>query len=327
MNQLPYILIVDDLEENLFFLETVMKKIQVNVIRALSGYEALEKIKGIDLALAIIDVRMPGMNGYELALKINEERSNEKVPIIFLTANYFSEVELARGYKSGAVDYIFKPFDRHILMSKIDVFIDLHNQKHTIISNIRELKISADELSKVNDALRKSEEKYKSYIDNAPDGVFISDENGKYIEVNKAACAITGYSKDELLNMSLSDVLSEVSKTTIPIHLRKIGEEGTLKVDQKYWHKNGEKRWINLEVVKLSQKRFLGFIKDITEKKNAEEALLASEANLAKAQSVAHIGSWEWDLKTDSVILSKEMYRVSTWILRHSTARLIQLLR
>ncbi len=310
MNQQPYILIVDDLEENLFFLETVLKRIQVTVISALSGYEALEKIKGIDLALAIIDVRMPGMNGYELALKLNEERSTEKVPIIFLTANYFSEVELSRGYKSGAVDYIFKPFDRHILMSKIDVFIDLYNQKHTIISNIRALKSQADELSNVNDALRKSEEKYKSYIDNAPDGVFISDENGKYIEVNKAACVITGYSKEELLNLSLPDVLTEESKVTILNQLKQIGEEGTLKVDQKYRHKSGEKRWINLEAVKLSQKRFLGFIKDITEKKKAEEALSASEANLAKAQSVAHIGSWEWDLKTDTVSMSKEMYRV-----------------
>ena len=72
MNQLPNLLIVDDYRENLFLLEMLVKKINVNLISANSGAEALEKIAGIELALAIIDVRMPVMNGYELALKMNE---------------------------------------------------------------------------------------------------------------------------------------------------------------------------------------------------------------------------------------------------------------
>ena len=156
MNHLPIILIVDDTEENLLYLELVIQKINVNIIRALSGYEALEKTQGIELALAIIDVRMPGMNGYELAVKINKERPEEKVPIIFMTANYFSEAELSKGYNSGAVDYIFKQFDRNNLLSKIGVFIDLFNQKQTILYNARLLKSSADDLSNANEALRKS---------------------------------------------------------------------------------------------------------------------------------------------------------------------------
>ena len=204
MKHLPNLLIVDDSEENLALLENVIRKAKVNLIKAHSGLEALEKTTGIQLALAIIDVYMPEMNGYELALKLNVARSAEKVPIIFLTASHVSEIQVFEGYKSGAVDYIVKPVDTRILLNKIHVFLDLFNQKQTITQDAILIKKSADELARVHAALIKNEEKYRSYIDNAPDGVFIVDETGKYLEVNDAACRITGYSKEVLLTMSIS---------------------------------------------------------------------------------------------------------------------------
>ncbi len=76
---------------------------------------------------------MPKMNGYELALKMNEERSGVKVPIIFITASYVNEMQVFKGYDSGAVDYLFKPVDNQILLCKVNVFLDLFNQKQTII--------------------------------------------------------------------------------------------------------------------------------------------------------------------------------------------------
>jgi signal transduction histidine kinase len=161
----PNLLIVDDTEENLMILESIIKKINVNLIKALSGAEALEVTQGIELALAIIDVRMPGMNGYELALKMNEERPNNKVPVIFLTANYIDEMEVFKGYDTGAVDYISKPVHNHVLLSKINVFLDLFNQKQIIIEDALQLKESADELIMANDALQKSEEKLKSALE------------------------------------------------------------------------------------------------------------------------------------------------------------------
>ncbi|MCX6236993.1 MAG: response regulator [Bacteroidia bacterium] len=165
MKHLPNLLIVDDTEINLTILESIIKKIKVNLIKAESGSEALQKTQGIELALAIIDVRMPGMNGYELALKMNEERSDDKVPIIFLTANYINEMEVFKGYDTGAVDYISKPIHNHILISKINVFLDLFNQKQTIIRDVALLKESADELTMANTALKKSEEKLKGALE------------------------------------------------------------------------------------------------------------------------------------------------------------------
>ncbi len=146
MNHCPNLLIVDDIEANLLLLRALTHKINVNIIEALSGAEALEKARGLELALAIIDVQMPEMSGYELAVKLNEDRLDDKVPVIFLTANYFDETEVFKGYNSGAVDYIIKPVNSQILTSKISVFLDLFNQKQTIKLNAAELKKSSEEL-------------------------------------------------------------------------------------------------------------------------------------------------------------------------------------
>ena len=165
VNHLPNILIVDDTSENIEFLEAIIGKLHVNIIRAFSGTEALGKTKQIKLALAIIDVMMPGMNGYELSKKLNLERPGEKVPVIFLTANQFDELEIGKGYGSGAVDYLIKPVNGHILKNKIEVFLDLFNQNNTISKNAVQLKRSADKMSRMIEALNKSVEKEKSALE------------------------------------------------------------------------------------------------------------------------------------------------------------------
>ena len=280
MKALPNLLIVDDSEENLAFLESITRKTKVNLVPALSGAEALEVTSGMELALAIIDVRMPGMNGYELAIKLNETRSDDKVPIIFLTASHVDDIQVFEGYGLGAVDYIFKPVDHLILLCKVNVFIDLFNQKQTILRNVSELQQSADELTRVNAALKKSEEKYRSYIDHAPDGVFIADETGKYIEVNEAACAITGYSEQELIKMSIADILPEESMEAGLAHFKQVVRTGSSRVDMRFSHKSGVTRWWTVEAVKLSDTRFLGFAKDITHRKEMEETLRSYQVEL-----------------------------------------------
>lgn len=135
MKNLPNILIVDDSKVNLVILENVINNFEVNTILALSGAEALEKIQGIELAIAIIDICMPKMDGYELALNINKDRPDAKVPIIFVTAGQMEEADVIKGYESGAVDYIFKPVSSRVLQSKINVFLDLFNQRQSIIKS------------------------------------------------------------------------------------------------------------------------------------------------------------------------------------------------
>ncbi|MEI7423559.1 MAG: PAS domain S-box protein [Prolixibacteraceae bacterium] len=294
MKTLPNILIVDDIPENLIFLEAILESKEANIISAQSGNDALEKSYGIELALAILDVHMPGMSGYELAKKINENRSEFKVPVMFLTAIYNDEMHAAKGYSCGAVDYLSKPVQRHIIISKVDVFLDLYNQKATIIRNATILKETSDELFRVNLALRKSEEKYRNYIESAPDGVFVADEKGRYIEVNESVCNITGYSREELQKMTVSDLLPEWNCEDGISQFSRITGRGTTEADFLFLHKNGTKGWWNVQAVKISESNILGFIREITLRKEMEETLKtqkiqreiqSSELNRAKQQA------------------------------------------
>ena len=155
---IPNILIVDDLEENLYLLETLIRKFDVNLIRALSGAEALQKTKGMKLALAILDIQMNNMNGYELSVKLNEEHLNEKIPVIFLTSKYADEHDIFRGYDLGAVDFIQKPINNYILQCKIKIFIDLFQQREKILMDAVALKEIADKLNLTNSTLKEKED-------------------------------------------------------------------------------------------------------------------------------------------------------------------------
>ena len=148
MIDLPNILIVDDIPSNLTYLKIVLKGIDANLIEAGSGITALEKIEGIQLSLAILDVQMAGMNGYELAIKINDNRLTNSVPIIFLTAAFPSNEQILTGYESGAVDYIIKPLNRKILISKVNIFLQLFRQKQIIMKSHEELLHSEMEIQK-----------------------------------------------------------------------------------------------------------------------------------------------------------------------------------
>lgn len=303
MNQLPNILIVDDIEDNLILLEAVLSNINVHVIKAQSGADALEKARGIELALAIVDVMMPGLDGYSLTVKLNEERTGEKVPVIFLTAAFYSEDEVFKGYSSGAVDYIFKPVNKTILLSKVNVFLDLYNQKKIVKKDAALLKSSAVQLAWANAALKESEEKYRNYIDHAPDGVFVADEDGRYIEVNMAACRITGYSKDELLKMSVIDLLPEETVEEGMHQFRNLLETGSIKTDLMFKTKQGLRRWWTLEAIRYDETRIICFAKDITDRKHTEDELKNSLEQLH--QLTKHIEKVRED---ERIAISRELH-------------------
>ena len=275
--QLPNILIVDDSREMLSYMEIVLKPLKANILSANTGQKALDLIKNQELALAILDVQMPEMNGYTLALKINESRIGAIVPIIFLTAVYQDQVEIVRGYESGAVDYIFKPINRTILLGKINVFLELYNQKKNRPEDLSLLKEFEENLSRSNAELLDSEEKFRSFLENAPDGVFIMNKKGNYLEMNEAVCTITGYQREEMLAMNLHDLSSQTGKGKWDTFFKKLLVSGTANDELFYSQKNGLYRWCSLHGVKLMEDQYLCFIKDITQTKTAAEALIKSE--------------------------------------------------
>lgn len=140
MDYTPKILIVDDLEVNLLTLEGNLRRLDAQIFRAQSGQEALIRIQQHDFALIIIDIQMPEMNGYEVAEHIRQGRRNQFTPIIFLTAVYFDQLSVYKGYRTGAVDYITKPFNFEILTSKVKVFLDLDRIKHELIDSRKQFR-------------------------------------------------------------------------------------------------------------------------------------------------------------------------------------------
>ncbi len=138
------------------------------------------------------------------------------------------------------------------------------------------------ERMKAEISLRESEAKFRSYIENAPDGIFIADEKGEYIEVNKAACEMTGYSEDELLSMSIPDLIPPDSIKDGITHFEKAKNKGYSSGMTKYQTKDGEVKYWTIEAVKLSDKRYLGFTKDITELRNIQNQLQESRKQIKK---------------------------------------------
>ena len=123
-------------------------------------------------------------------------------------------------------------------------------------------------------ALKESEEKYSSYIENAPDGVCIVNASGYFVEVNRCATEMTGYTKEQLLKMSFMDITADESLESAMHCFEELKNTGSMSAEFKFIHSNGIVRWWNIDAVKLSDEKFLGFTSDITEKKDTEANLL-----------------------------------------------------
>jgi PAS domain S-box-containing protein len=155
------------------------------------------------------------------------------------------------------------------------------NTQDFTLKKLIEMESKAKEKADLDNKLKAIEEesntKFKNYIDNAPDGVFILDEKGNYLDVNPSATILTGYSKEELLTMKFGDLSSVESLADYFKEFRNLLDNGIAKKEIKAIHKNGETRWWSVEAVKLSENRFLGFAKDITENKMAIDKIAQNE--------------------------------------------------
>lgn len=128
MDDKAKILLVDDREENLIALEAILSSLDQDLVRARSGEEALKALLTDEYAVILLDVVMPGMDGFETARDIKRRKKTRDLPIIFLTAVNSDPDYAFRGYAAGAVDFISKPFDPWVLRAKVSVFVELHTK-------------------------------------------------------------------------------------------------------------------------------------------------------------------------------------------------------
>ncbi|EJL24437.1 response regulator [Novosphingobium sp. AP12] len=185
------ILAVDDIRENLIALEAALDQPGVELVTASSGLEALELLLRQDFALALLDVQMPEMDGFELAELMRGTERTRGVPIIFLTAVATDERRKFRGFETGAVDYLLKPLDITVLNSKVAVFVELARQR-------REIAVQRDELGAALGRLR-------AHGDNSPLAMLEIDSTLRIVGWYRSAERMVGYPASEMLGLSLAD--------------------------------------------------------------------------------------------------------------------------
>ncbi|MFT2018785.1 two-component system response regulator [Streptomyces sp. 796.1] len=144
MVQKAKILLVDDRPENLLALEAILSALDQTLVRASSGEEALKALLTDDFAVILLDVQMPGMDGFETAAHIKRRERTRDIPIIFLTAINHGPHHTFRGYAAGAVDYISKPFDPWVLRAKVSVFVELYTKNCQLREQAALLRLQLD---------------------------------------------------------------------------------------------------------------------------------------------------------------------------------------
>ncbi|MEH2137375.1 hybrid sensor histidine kinase/response regulator [Nostoc sp.] len=264
------ILLVDDKLENLLALEAILEKLGENLVRATSGEEALRCLLHQDFAVILLDVQMPGMDGFETATLIRNRGRSRHTPIIFLTAFSTSDQMLFKGYALGAVDYLLKPLDPNILTSKVTVFVELFKKTEAV-------KQQTAQLVAVNAELRQSEERLRSLSTCSPVGIFEIDTEGGCRYTNPRYQAICGLKAAESLEKSWLESVDPEDKeravaswSTYIYYGRDYSEEFRFQTAQ------GIVRWVQVRSSPMlsGQGELLGYVgtlEDITERKQAEE--------------------------------------------------------
>jgi PAS domain S-box-containing protein len=193
----PCILAVDDKPANLLALERVLAGIPARIIKATSGEEALAASLRHRFALAILDVQMPGMDGYELAEILLADPSTQRIPIIFVTAAYSDESHVFKGYTAGAVDYIVKPYNPSMLLAKVRVFLELALHRQSLEGQVD------DRTSE----LAASEGRFDDLFNLAPQALLMIDLAGRVVRANRAASVLFGRAPERLEGLAAVELL------------------------------------------------------------------------------------------------------------------------
>ncbi|MHC0038877.1 EAL domain-containing protein [Pseudoneobacillus sp. C159] len=219
-----HILLVDDRPENLLALEAIIERDEYQLVKANSGEEALKYLLKYDFAAILLDVQMPGIDGFETAKIIKAREKTRNIPILFITANYMDSQHIFTGYSIGAIDYILKPFDPIILKAKVDGFAELYRLNQQLIQqaaqlseNKKQLENAYQELSYLAAELRISEELSNVINETSIDTMMVMDETGRILKVNPAIQKMFGYQDHEMIdeNITLLFSSSDTSKKYI----------------------------------------------------------------------------------------------------------------
>lgn len=275
------ILIIDDEPANVLALEAVLQNLGQPIVRAYTGKEALKKILEYDFAVILMDAYMPEYDGFETACLIRMRDKSRYTPIIFLSALYQKEIDIAQGYAMGAVDYIFKPIDPAILRSKVQVFINLFTKS----IHAQMLQVELKKRVCAEKALKQLAYQTQSILTSAGEGIYGLDTNGIITFANPAAATILGMTVDELISQPVHCMLNPTPLNNDnrdawkqnPIFLALQNNEVYHNDDGIFLKKDGSTIPVEYTISPKKGKRLTKFygavvvFKDISSRKRAEE--------------------------------------------------------
>ena len=271
-------LLVDDLAANLAALEALLKREGLELLKARSGSEALELLLVHDIALSFIDVQMPDMDGFELAELMRGAERTRRVPIIFITAGARDEQRRFHGYELGAVDFLFKPIDPHMLKSKSDVFFELAQQRQELITAADENARLLQQRTEVEQRVRESETRLRQFFETPGVGMFRARVDGPVLECNDEFLRITGRTRIEIQAGEVCDteITPEEWKVADVAGIAQARERGWCNpYEKELLRPDGSKVWVLISFMLLepSRNERMAVVVDITERKRAESAL------------------------------------------------------
>ncbi|MGK0290878.1 MAG: PAS domain S-box-containing protein, partial [bacterium] len=304
------ILIVDDKQANIYSLETLLESKGYDVISCLNGKEALKLlfIHAAKIDLILLDVQMPEMEGFQTAEMIKARPKTSDIPILFLTAYEKEKAHQLKGFHVGAVDYLTKPLDNDVLLSRIAVFIQLKKtqdqlkEKETILQEVnsllqvrvckqnevieqnhQNLEENITKVKEINQALENSKNQYQHLIKNAPDPILIHQKgNICFANIHAVQFFQAGHA-DELIGTSILDRVHEDYRESVLDRMRIHSQDGAIIEALEIVGLTMNHLSLNLEVMGVpiiyqEEMAYLIVIRDLTVSKKAAEALLESES-------------------------------------------------
>ena len=290
---LSKILIVDDDFYYLTLLKAILTNIDADVHIAETGEKALSLVEENDFALAILDIQMPDMDGFELAMRIRSLKNRDLVPIIFLTSYVSDEIQMFKGYDNGAIDYLTKPVNKSIFKNKVNIFLQLDRQKRNLISSKESLERSKSELEaqqvemnlkntellQSQKEIEKSQKKYIKLYDFAPTGYLTINREGKIFEINLKGARLFEVDRSNLIDCNLKEFIDNEMVSFLDDFLIQIFENDTSPgCEIRLKTAKGKSVFVYMEGAVSDEKKkcFLSMV-DITDLKKTQIALKESE--------------------------------------------------
>jgi PAS domain S-box-containing protein len=277
------ILLVDDRPTNLLSLRALLERPDYNLVLAESGPEALAHVLRHEFAVILLDVAMPGMDGFQTASIIKEREQSKQIPIIFITASVYDMEHIFRGYTVGAVDYLRKPVDPHAVRSKVATFVELYRQRKRMerqAARLREVEVREQRLlrEQAEQALSDSESLYQLTFEHAPVGIGHLAPGGTFTRANPRLCEILGCGEpSKLQGKALETLATSAEQVALADKLSRLRSgEAFYRGEHRLETSRGSPVWVELALSPFrapgdgSIREFIVVLTDISTRKQAE---------------------------------------------------------